>query len=523
MERRLIHYLVFSLVVVLYTQCKTNHYDIVITNGTVYDGTGNAPGRADIGITSGYISGIGVNLSTRGATVVDASNLIVAPGFIDIHTHCDSKILEAGMNSLRNYLTQGVTTVVTGNCGDGTYEVEDFFHRLDSIGTGTNIVHLVGHNSIRYKVMGLDNREPTAGELEEMKKMVIVGMESGAAGISTGLFYTPGAYSSTSEVVELAKIVKEYDGFYATHLRDESNYTVGLEEAVKEAISIGEQTGIRVEIAHIKALGEPVWGISTKICAMIAEARNRGVHVFADQYPYNASSTGLSAAIVPGWAVAGGQLKQRLNNPKLILRIKNEIVENIDRRGGPESMVIISYPNDHRFDGKNIKEISRIIKKPPVETAIFLILDGNPGIVSFNMNDSDIVHFMKREYVMTSSDGNIEVPGNSAPHPRSYGAFPRKIRKYVFEDKIISMEQAIKAATSMPADMIGLKDRGYLKIGKVADIVVFNPGTIRDMATFAEPHQYSAGVEYLLINGNFVIDKGQYNGKLAGKPIRIIR
>lgn len=504
----------------LFLSCTNSHFDIVITNGTVYDGTGNAPVAADIGITADSIAGIGKNLLKRGAIVIDAGNLIVAPGFIDIHTHCDGEILTDGMNSVKNYLTQGVTTVVTGNCGSGTYEVDKFFRQIDSVGTGVNIVHLVGHNKIRSKVMGMDNREPTATELEEMKKLVAVGMEGGAAGISNGLFYTPCSYSSTGEVVELAKVAKAYDGFYATHIRDESNYNVGLEEAVKEAISVGEQTGIRVEISHIKALGKPVWGMSPKICSLIEEAGNRGINIFADQYPYNASSTGLSAALVPAWVQAEGKLKQRLTDSRLLPRIRKEIADNINRRGGPESLVIISYPNDHRFDGMNLSEISQITGKTVVETAIFLILDDNPGIVSFNMDDSDIVNFMQKDYVMTCSDGHIEVPGENFPHPRNYGTFPRKIRKYVIDEKIISMEQAIKAATSMPANMIGLKDRGFIGTGQKADIVIFDPETIRDNATFEKPHQYSTGIEYLIVNGNVVIEKEQYNGKLSGKPLR---
>lgn len=294
-----------------------------------------------------------------------------------------------------------------------------------------------------------------------------------------------------------------------------------MEEAVREAISVGELTGIRVEISHLKALGKPVWGSSEKICTLIEEARSRGVRVFADQYPYNASSTKLAAAIVPAWARAGGQMKQRLTDPLLLPRIRKEMAENIDRRGGPETIMIISYPNAPRFDGKNLAEISTIIQKPVVETAVFLIVDGSPSVVSFNMNDSDVVNIMKRDYVMTCSDGEIEVPGNSFPHPRSYGSFPRKIRKYVFDEKIISMEQAIRAATSMPAGMIGLKDRGLIKVGNMADVVVFNPATIREKATFSNPHQYSSGVEYLLVNGVLVIDREQYNGKLPGKAIRL--
>jgi N-acyl-D-amino-acid deacylase len=504
---------------VLMIQCTGNRYDIVIMNGTIYDGEGKPSVKANIGITGGIITKIDGNISAKGAVVIDAGNMIVAPGFIDIHTHCDGQVLREGMNSVENYLTQGVTTVVTGNCGGGTFEVERFYRRLDSIGTGTNFVHLVGHNTIRSKVMGMDDRAPTEEELAEMKKLVKKGMEEGAAGFSTGLFYTPGAYSLTAEVIELVKVVKDFDGFYATHLRDESNYTVGLEDAVREALEIGEQTGVRVEIAHIKALGKPVWGMAERICTLIEDARERGVHVFADQYPYNASSTGLSGAVVPAWVRAGGDMKARLENPELLPGIKTEIAENIERRGGPESLVIISHRANQAFEGKNLMEISSMINKTPVETAIWLVLEGSPGIVSFNMNDADVAFFMKKDYVMTSSDGNIEAPGNGKPHPRSYGAFTRKIRKFVLEDKLLTMEQAIRAATSMPADMIGISDRGRIKEGHVADIVIFDPETIGDAATFNEPHQYSTGISYLLIDGIMVIEQGKYNGKLAGKPL----
>ncbi|MDD4107793.1 MAG: D-aminoacylase, partial [Prolixibacteraceae bacterium] len=502
--RPFIKYLSLILIALLIWQCNKDEFDIVVINGTVYDGTGSQPVITDIGISNGIITEIGKNLSKKNATVIDADGLVVSPGFIDIHTHCDGQVLRQGMNEVKNYLLQGVTTVVTGNCGGGTYKVDKFYSKLDSIGTGINIVHLVGHNTIRREVMGMENREATPEEIEEMKKRLKTGLEEGAAGMSTGLFYTPGAYAPTSEIVELAKVVKEYGRFYASHLRDESNYNIGLEEAVKEAITVGEKTGVRVQISHIKALGKPVWGMSPKICSLIEEAKKRGVHIFADQYPYNASNTGLSAATVSSWVVAGGQLKNRLQDPELLPGIKKEMTENIDRRGGPESLVIVSYPKDHRFDGKNLAEISEMINKTAVETAIQLILDGSPSVVSFNMQDSDIKNFMQKDYVMTGSDGSIVIPGNDKPHPRSYGAFTRKIRKYVLDEKVISMEHAIRAATSMPADMTGLKDRGRLKEGNVADIVIFNPETINDPATYNKPHQYSQGIEYLLVNGDVV-------------------
>jgi N-acyl-D-aspartate/D-glutamate deacylase len=369
--------------------------------------------------------------------------------------------------------------------------------------------------------MGMDDREPAETELEEMKKLVRTAMESGAAGLSTGLFYTPGVYAKTSEIVELAKVVKEFEGFYATHLRDESDYNIGLIEALKEAIHIGEQSGVRVEISHIKALGKPVWGLSGEVCRIIEEAKKRGITIFADQYPYNASSTGLASAIVPSWVRAEGMMTTRLNDKKQLPGIMKEIEENIERRGGPESLVVVSYPKDNRFDGKNLREISRLKGMPVVETAVDLILEGSPSIISFNMNNSDIATFMQKDYVMTCSDGHVEVPGENKPHPRNYGTFIRKIRKYVIEDKLITMQHAIRAATLLPAEMIGLKNRGSLEEGKIADVVIIDPLTVNDNATFDNPHQYSSGVKFLFVNGKKVISDGQYNGKLAGKALRL--
>jgi N-acyl-D-aspartate/D-glutamate deacylase len=505
----------------LFFSCNSPKFEIIIKNGTVYDGNGNTPVSIDIGIRDGHIAVLGKDLKSGKAAIIDASGLIVAPGFIDIHTHCDDEILEKGMNSMENYLMQGVTTVVGGNCGSGTYLVKKFFSTLDSIGIGANMIHLVGHNTVREKVMGMENRKPDSAEMEQMKKMVATAMEEGAGGLATGLFYLPGNYSSTDEVVALAKVAVKYNGFYATHLRDESDYSVGLKESVREALNIGEQAGIRVEIAHIKALGKPVWGMSADIAAMIEDAKSKGVNVFADQYPYEASNTGLSAATLPVWVSVDGKMRERLNDKKLLPRIKKEMEENIDRRGGPASLVIVSYQPDRRFDGKSLSEIGKIIGKSPVETALQLILEASPSIISFNMQESDILNFMKKDYVMTASDGSLVRPGQGMPHPRSYGTFPRKIRKYVLEDKILTMEQAIKKCTSMPANMAGLKDRGVMKEGNVADIVIFNPATIKDNATYTDPHQYSSGIEYLVINGEVVIEGGKYNGKLAGKAIRM--
>ncbi len=503
----------------LFVQCSTD-YDLVIKDGTIYDGSGQASYVADIGITNGIIQEIG-SIKPGKSEVIDATGLYVSPGFIDMHTHCDGGLIQPGMSAAKNYLTQGVTTVVTGNCGNGTYRVEEFFHRLDSLGIGPNVVHLVGHNTVRRAVMGEDNRAPEPEELEMMKAMIANGMRQGAAGFSTGLFYAPGSFSETSEIIEIAKTVKDLNGIYASHIRDESNYTVGLIASIEEAIAIGETADIPVQISHIKALGKPVWGLSDEVCNIIENARDRGVIVMADQYPYTASSTSLAAAVIPRRLQAEGAMESRLTDPDLLPGIREEIAGNIDRRGGSESLVITSFRENHAFDGKSLAEISELIGKSVEETAIHLVLKGDPAIISFNMSEQDVNYFMQKDYIMTSSDGHIQVMGEGMPHPRSYGTFTRKIRKYVIEDQLITMEHAIRAATTLPANMLGLTNRGKIDTGCVADLIVFDPETIRDRATFANPHQYSEGIMYLLVNGRIAINDGEYNGTLAGQTLRM--
>lgn len=509
---------ILCFLILIATGCSTS-YDVVIKGGTIYDGTDDDPYIADIGIRNGTIDKIG-KINTSGMSAIDARGWIVAPGFIDMHTHCDGGLRSEKGKDAKNYLTQGVTTVVTGNCGSGTYRVGEFYRTLEMQGIGPNVIHLIGHGMLRDTVMGQEAREPTEEEMDRMIQLLVQGMEEGAAGISTGLFYAPGSYAKTGEIIELAKVVKRYDGIYATHLRDESDYSAGLKDAVREAISVGEQAGIPVEISHIKALGKSVWGMAKDVCDMIENARESGIRIFADQYPYMASSTGLSAALIPRWVQAEGKADERLKDTELLPRIKKEIEKNIDRRGGPESLVIVSFPQNRNFDGKNLLEISQNLGKPVVETAIYLVLNGSPSIVSFNMQESDLEYFMKKSYVMTGSDGNVQIPGKGFPHPRSYGTFPKKIREYVLEKKWITMEQAIRAATSLPAEVLGLENRGQLKEGFVADIVVFDPDQISDKATYEAPHQYSEGILYLLIDGELVIENGSYNGKLAGRPLR---
>jgi N-acyl-D-amino-acid deacylase len=352
-----------------------------------------------------------------------------------------------------------------------------------------------------------------------MRSLVAQAMKEGAVGLSTGLFYAPGSYADTDEVVALCEIVKRNGGIYATHIRDESTYTIGLEESIKEAVEIGERTGVPVQISHIKALGKPVWGKAKAVCQIIEDARSRGVTVYADQYPYNASSTGLVAAVVPRWVQADGKLVERLKDPELLPRIKMEMAENIERRGGADTLVISSFPKKKEWQGKNLQEISALMETSAVDAAIELILSGGPSVISFNQSLEDVEYFMQKPWVMTASDGSVQIPGDALPHPRNYGTFPRKIRRYVLEKNLLTMEQAIRSSSGLPAEMLGFSNRGLIKEGYVADIVILDPETIADKATFEDPHQYSEGILQVLISGVPVIRNGEFTGTLAGSPL----
>lgn len=513
--------LTFTIIaaLLLFTQC-TNNYDIIIKGGTIYDGTSTPSYLADIGISGDKIVKIG-KIRSEDATIIDASELIVAPGFIDMHTHCDRAFFNPDLIAAENYLSQGVTTVVTGNCGGGTYKVNETFSRLDSTGFGTNVIHLVGHNTLRSAVMGMANRAPTEEEMQEMKDLAAEAMEGGAAGFSSGLFYTPGSFAEADEVLEIARTVNEYGGIYASHLRDESNYSIGLLDALKEAIDVGEKSGLPVQISHIKALGKPVWGLSDEACAIIEEAQKRGVKVMADQYPYPASSTSLAAAVVPRWVQANGAIRKNLGNKDLLPKIKEEIAYNVERRGGPESLIVVAFKTNESFAGKSVKEISDILELSVEDTVVYLCLNGSPGIISFNMDESDLNYFMQKDYVMTGSDGHIPRSKTDKIHPRSYGAFTRKIRKYVLDEEVITMEHAIRAATSLPAEMLGLNNRGMIIEDFIADIVIFDPKNIKDEASFDDPQQHSSGLPFLIVNGKIVIENCTFTGVKAGKPLRM--
>jgi N-acyl-D-aspartate/D-glutamate deacylase len=359
----------------------------------------------------------------------------------------------------------------------------------------------------------MSDATPTTAQMDSMKALVDRGMKEGAIGMSTGLFYAPGSYSSTEEVIALAKVAAANGGIYDTHMRDEDSYTIGLLGSVKETIRIGREAHIPVMISHIKALGKSVWGESTPVIALVNAARASGVDVTASQYPYNASGTSVEASLIPRWAEVGGHaaLLQRIDDPAVRPRLIAAMQKNLDDRGGPESLLITVAP-DKEYTGKTLAAIAKEHQLSPIDAAFLIIKKGGAAVASFNMQESDIKNFMRQPWVMTCSDGS---PG----HPRKYGTFPHKLREYVFDEHVITLPFAIHSMTSLPAETLHLQDRGLLKPGYFADVVIFNPETIRALSTYQEPKLLATGVTYLLVNGQFAIDAGKLTNAHAGRAL----
>ncbi len=528
------HFFIYSLLFLGMISCSSSikgDFNLIIRGGKIYDGSGRKPFIADIGIKGRRITSIG-RIKSEADLIIDARGFYVSPGFIDIHNHSffteDTQLVffvgeKVEMKELRivkNFLYQGVTTIVSGNCGTGDYKIKELFADLRRNGVGLNVMQLVGHGTLREKVMGMEDREPTGEELEKMKEMVEEAMQGGAVGLSTGLFYPPGCYAKTEEIIELARVVKKYGGIYATHVRDEGdNLMGGIEAAMREAIRIGEEAGVPVQISHLKAAGTLGQGKAREVARILEEARARGIKLYADQYPYTAGSTYLSAIVLDRWIMSDGKYRERFEDPSLKEKIRKSIEERIERYTGAESIVLANFKEKPTWEGKSLKEIGEILDVSPAEVAIQLLKMGEPSVVVFMLDPEEVEYFMKKPYVMTSSDG-LNVPfGIGIPHPRNYGAFTRKIQEYVLEKRVLSMEEAIRAATSLPAEMLNLRERGLIKEGYIADILVFDPLRIRDKSTYENPHQYSEGIQYLLINGVLTIDRGKYTGVLAGEPI----
>ncbi len=497
--------------------------DILLRNGRLLDGAGNPWVRGDVAIRGDRIVAVGRLDGWRGREEVELGELYLAPGFIDAHSHAGPGLASEDRSHAFPQLAQGVTTVFVNPDGGGPVDLATQREELLEHGLGINVALLVPHGSLRGEVVGMEDRQATPGELDRMRALVRAGMEEGAFGLSSGPFYAPGSFADTRELVELARVAGEYGGVYTSHIRDESDYTVGLLAAVEEVITVAREAGVRGIVTHVKALGPRVWGFSTAVVRRIEAAREAGVEVFADQYPYIASATGLSAALVPRWAQEGGTetMRERFQDPAVRPGLVEEMWENLDRRGGADRIQFRFFQEDPSIEGRTLEAVAAERGSDPVETALALLSEGSPGIVSFNMDERDVAELMRQPWTMTASDGDFPRWQEGVPHPRAYGAFPRKIRRYVLEEGVVTLEEAIRSMTSLPALVHRMEDRGALREGAMADLVVFDLDRVRDRATFTEPHQLSEGMAHVLVNGTFAIRDGEFTEARSGRVLRM--
>jgi N-acyl-D-amino-acid deacylase len=490
--------------------------DLLILHGKLVDGSGGKPRTADVGIRGDRIVFIGNarKANVMAARTIDATGLVVAPGFMDPHTHTLGDLSDEKRKSNEAYLMQGVTTVVTGNDGVSALKIGETLSRWDQQGIGTNAILLAGFGTIRGKVLGQTDAQPNAAQLEEMKAFVARAMDDGAFGLSTGLYYAPQSYAKTEEVIELAKVAAAKGGIYDTHMRDESSYSIGLLGSIKETIRIGREAKIPVHISHIKALGPEVWGQSKQAVDLIKKARAEGIAASGCQYPYDASGTTLEASLVPRWAEVGGraELLKRIDDPAVRDRLLAEMEVNLKRRGGAESL-LITDARDPQLVGKKLSEIAKTQNKSPVEAALELIRLGSSGVISFNMNEGDVQRFMKEKFVTTCSDG-------STGHPRKYGTFTRKLREYVYKQKLISLPFAVRNSSALTAETFRIPERGLIREGYFADVIVFDEKTVADRATYEQPELFSVGMKFVIVNGKVAVENGAYTGVLAGRALR---
>jgi len=496
-------------------------YDLAIVGGMVVDGSGAPRTRGDVAIKSGRIAAVGKIAKADAREVIDATGLIVAPGFIDVHTHADDL---ADHPRAENFVRMGVTTIVAGNCGTSALDIGDALNGIRQVGASINFATLIGHNTVRRASMGTDNRIPTISELNKMKSLVWRGMTDGAVGFSTGLQYVPGTYARIPEIIELARVAGNAGGVYASHMRNEGTE---LEDAIRETIRVGEAGGCRIQISHLKVDSPIRWGASAKALEIIDAARARGVAVEADQYAYTAASSTLGIRF-PSWVLEGGQEKMtpRLNDPATWSKIKAEMGKLLAERGLQDLSfaVVASYPPDPSFNGLSMKQIAARMKggetaDAQLEAAREMMLNGGASMVYHFMSDDDVMRIMKHPFVGIASDSSALTFGDGAPHPRGYGNNARVLGEYVRQRHVITLEEAVRKMTSLPAQQFRFAERGLIKPGYHADVVVFDLTKVGDAATFEKPHAYATGIPYVLVNGVPVVKSGDHTGALAGQVL----
>jgi N-acyl-D-amino-acid deacylase len=536
-------------------EAQEGAFDLVIRNGRVFDGSGNPWVHADIGVRAGQIAAVGALGDARAARIIEAAGKFVAPGFIDIHSHSDRGLGSDRLKHSLNMVAQGITLSVVNQDGRSPWPIRDQKIRYEQQGIGTNAALLVGHGAVRTRVMGHRATKPaTDADIIAMQRLVEEAMKDGAYGLSTGLEYAPGRYSEPREVVELTRVIKPFGGFYISHERSEgrdpmwhvaSDPTpyVDLLDAVKETIAIGRETGVPVVASHLKAKGADFWGSSHAATRLLHEARSQGIEVYADQYPYDTSGSDGSTVLLPLWALTvpgtdvGGQLgegarreatdvksnlRERLLNPTDAAKIRRDIDHEILRRGGAARIIVYDFP-DRKYVEKSLEWIAKDRAVSPVDAAIWLQLHGSdrPGgarMRGYSLSEIDIEHIMQQDFTATCTDGDTVLFGDGVPHARFYGTMPRKIRRYALDRQIINLPFAIRSMTSLPAQIMRLSGRGWIRPGYWADLVIFDE-TIEDTATFTAPHQYPKGIPYVFVNGVAVVDGGKFTKALPGKVL----
>ena len=496
--------------------------DLLLAGGIVHDGSGQPPARQDVGVAGERISFVGdaAAAGLDAAVVVDVNGLLVTPGFIDMHSHAE--LTEDYGRDALPFLHQGITTVAIGVDGGGTPDVAEAFAGLEGR-IGVNAFAYAGHGAIRRRVIGDDDRAPTAAELDEMRALVRQAMNEGAFGLSTGLFYVPGYYATTEEVIELARVAAAFDGIYDTHDRDlgASYRGVGYLESIREAIRIGEAAGARVVFSHFNAQGASNYGRAPEGARLIEEARARGVEVAAAQHVYTATQSNLAAYTIPRWASNGGReaMLERFRDPETVRRLDVETREMLAIRGGADKL-LFADPRPE-LNGRTLAAVAAEWDLPVPAAVRRILTAGNAAVMNLDLYDIENTRYLARQpWMMTCTDGRTPSPAQNVTHPRVFGAFTRKLRQFVLEERIITMPFAIRSMTGLAADFLRLDDRGYLRAGAVADIAVFDRGRIRDRATYDQPRQLSAGTVHVLVNGRFAIRDGDATGALAGRPIR---